>query len=139
MWITRLISVTIPPTPAERQSALVDVLEQLSSLPPDRPAEIWVMLPEYPHLCALLDESGRGWLMLLRHDDDTGLHSVNPAYDGPPDARSPFRLSNGQLDLYPEAWCYPAADVLAAVEHFARTGDVPGWIQWEHAARIPNP
>jgi hypothetical protein len=131
MWITRLISVTMPPTAAERQAALVDLHEQLSSLHRDRPAEIWVTVVAYPRLCALVDQSGRGWLMLLRDDEDSGVHSVNPGYDGPPDARSPFRLSNGQLDFYPDAWCYAVDDVLAAVEHFAQTADVPDWIHWD--------
>jgi hypothetical protein len=131
MRITRLISVTIPATPAGRQAAFVDLHEQLASLHPDRPAEIWVTLVDYPRLCAVVDQSRRGWLMLLRDEQDEGLHSINPAYDGPPDARAPFRLSNGQLELYPEAWCYAAADVLAVVEHFARESAVPDWIQWQ--------
>jgi hypothetical protein len=131
--ITRLVNVVIPPTPAERQAAIVDLHEQLSSLGYDRAAEIWVTFPGYPRLCALVDQSGRGWLVLLRDDEDRGLHSANPAYDGPPDARSPFRISNGQLDLYPDAWCYPTADLLDAVEYFAREGTVPDWIQWEPA------
>jgi len=80
---------------------------------------------------SLLAHRDRAGLMHLRHHDgDAGFSSRNPAYDGPPDATAPFRLSNGQLDTYPLAWTISREQALQAVEHFLLTGDRAPWITW---------
>lgn len=64
----------------------------------------------------------RAWLMYLRYPEDAGSSSRNLAYDGPPQAQLPFRLSNGQGDEFPVAWTLPLGEAIAACEHFVTSG-----------------
>jgi hypothetical protein len=91
--------------------------------------EVWVESPDGQSLCALIN-GDRGWLMYLRYSGDSGFSSRNPNYDGPPDAKIEYILSNGQLDEYPASWAVPVTEVLRALEYFEREYQRPSFIVW---------
>lgn len=115
---------------AEDADAVAAKLRELrSELARDPDAEIWVRHGEYPALCALVSGEA-GWLMYLRHDGDAGLRSRNPDFPGDPGETLRFVLGNGQVDRHPASWTYPTGVVLAALEQFAATREVPPQIRW---------
>ena len=76
----------------------------------------------------MLRNGSEAWLMYLRHDGDSGFHSL-----GHDDAQgtASFRLSNGQFDDCPRAWCIDLAQCYQAVAYFvAHDGGQPGWLRW---------
>jgi hypothetical protein len=91
--------------------------------------EVWVDSPDGQALCALIN-GDRGWLIYLREAGDSGFHSYNPAYDGPPDAVIEYGLSNGQHDVYPASWALPVAEVRRALEYFEREHERPPFVAW---------
>jgi hypothetical protein len=93
--------------------------------------EVWVELDDGQAMCALIN-GDRGWLTYQREIGDEGFHSVNPAYDGPPDAAIDYRLDNGQMDEYPAAWAVPLADIERALAFFRREQRPPGFINWHN-------
>lgn len=72
----------------------------------------------------------RGWLMHLPEPGAAGASSRDPSYRGPPDATLSFRLSNGQVDAYPESWTLPRELVERALAHFRATGERPPFVHW---------
>lgn len=94
-------------------------------------SEVWIELGEEsePCLCILVSEE-LGWLMYLREVEDPGFSSRNPAYEGPSDAMRSFRLSNGQVDEYPVAWCFPLDVLKAASLVFLETGERSTEVDW---------
>ena len=91
--------------------------------------EVWLRLPDDQILCALIN-GDRGWLMYLREEGDSGFSSRNSTYDGPPDAKIEYELSNGQHDLYPASWALPIAEVRRAIEYFEREHKRPPFVVW---------
>src|SRR5262245_3760768 len=69
---------------------------------------IWLGVDDGPKLCALLS-SNLGWLMYMTEDGEDGLQSVNPPYAGDPRSVRQYRLSNGQMEEYPESWALAEA------------------------------
>jgi hypothetical protein len=59
-----------------------------------------------------------------------GFRSRNPEYDGPPDARIEYFLSNGQRDIYPASWAFPVGEVRRALDDFERERRPPSFITW---------
>jgi Immunity protein Imm1 len=82
-------------------------------------------------MCALIN-SDLGWLMYLREAGDAGFSSRNLKYDGPPDAKLDYFLSNGQQDEYPKAWALPIEEVRRALEYFEREQKRPPFITWHN-------
>jgi hypothetical protein len=91
--------------------------------------ETWIDVENGPALCALFNGSN-GWLMYLREREDAGLSSRNPDYRGEIDAMLEYRLSNGQLDSYPESWALPESRVIQALEYFVVHRQPAPFIQW---------
>ncbi len=100
--------------------------------------EVWHTAPNGGRLCALIS-GDVGWLMYLRNDGDAGFSSRNPEYRGPANGKREFRLGNGQIDEYPEAWCFPVVDVERALEHFVATGLPPTFISWHNDSGDEKP
>ena len=69
--------------------------------------------------------------MYLRRPDDTGLHSVNPSYEGPPDAMQQYRLNNGQEDEYPLSWALPVDEIRKALDYFKERNEPAPFIIWK--------
>jgi hypothetical protein len=110
-------------------------VDELRSFWADLPqhGEVWIERVDGTSVCAL-QSTDRAWLMYLRHDGDAGFSTRNPHYVGPPNATLEFVLTNNQRDLYPAAWTYPVADVLHALERFARDGVFPRENAWHNDA-----
>ena len=123
------VHVVIPDADAERRAAIDSLEAMLARIPQTGYAEVWVMHGQFPALCALL-HGERGWLTCLRFEGDAGFSTRNPGYSGPANAEITFMLSTGQVDLYPAAWTYPRAEVLAAVRMFANTRRFPETLCW---------
>jgi hypothetical protein len=77
--------------------------------------EIWLAMDREPRLCALLN-GDRGWLVYMRTADE-GLRSINPDFAGDPASVIQYRLSNGQIDGYPESWALAESVILSALEY----------------------
>jgi len=122
------IQVSIPSGGADRLTVMSQLSDRLAQIPDTGYAEIWVDHDPFPSMCALLN-GRRGWLMFLRYDGDAGFSSRNPNYGGDPAEEIDYILENGQRDLYPASWAYPKEEVVAALEAFARSREVPG-IAW---------
>jgi hypothetical protein len=92
--------------------------------------ELWVNQPDGPAIC-MLRNSQNAWLMYLRHDGDSGFHSLgNSEREG----FIEYRLSNGQIDEYPRAWCIPVEDCYKAISFFfVNDGLRPHWLTWQES------
>ena len=90
--------------------------------------ELWLNVEDGPSLC-MLRHSEAAWLMYLNHEGDSGCTSVgDPAASG----TVPYRLSNGQIDEYPAAWCLAIEECYKALAYFfVNEGLRPSWIKWQ--------
>jgi hypothetical protein len=110
--------------------------------------DLWTVLTELPKesfhqvclqrtsgevLCAQI-HAGRGWLMYLLYAGDPGFSSRNSAYNGPPNAKHPFRLPNGQLDEYPAEYWLTCGSVYRAMQYFYVHGGLAPWVSWHDDA-----
>jgi hypothetical protein len=93
--------------------------------------EVWVETDGPQVMCALINDQ-LGWLMYLRESGDAGFSSRNPNYDGPPNAKLDYYLSNGQRDEYPLAWALPVAQIRQALEYFRIEQKPPPFIAWHN-------
>lgn len=90
--------------------------------------ELWCFSPNGPSLCMLRNGSC-AWLMYLRFSEDAGYHSIG-AVDS--DGMASYRLSNGQIDEYPVAWCIDVEQCYRAVAYFfVNSGAQPPWVTWQ--------
>ena len=94
--------------------------------------ELWLTLAtdaeQGPALC-LLRNGGNAWLMYLSGQDDLSFHSLG---DEEEPGECSYLLSNGQVDVYPEAWCVEVGQCERAFLAFFRTGGArPAAIAWE--------
>ncbi len=94
--------------------------------------ELWLTLAtdaeQGPALC-LLRNGGNAWLMYLSGQDDLSFHSLG---DEEETGECSYLLSNGQVDVYPEAWCVEVGQCERAFLAFFRTGGArPAAIAWE--------
>ena len=85
-----------------------------------------------PFLTALINGPD-GWLMYMRESGDTGFHSVNPDYEGNPEAKIDFVLGNGQKDQYPASWVLPRDIVVAVLKEFWLEPRKSAMVQWAAA------
>lgn len=81
-----------------------------------------------PALC-MLRNGGNAWLMYLSGQDDLSFHSLG---DEEETGECSYLLANGQVDVYPEAWCVEVGQCERAFIAFFRTdGARPAAIAWE--------
>ena len=109
--------------------ALEQALQQARAL---AQCELWLTLAtdaeQGPALC-LLRNGGNAWLMYLSGQDDLSFHSLG---DEEETGECSYLLSNGQVDVYPEAWCVEVGQCERAFLAFFRTGGArPASIAWE--------
>ena len=109
--------------------ALEQALQQARAL---AQCELWLTLAtdaeQGPALC-LLRNGGNAWLMYLSGQDDLSFHSLG---DEEETGECSYLLSNGQVDVYPEAWCVEVGQCERAFLAFFRTGGArPAGIAWE--------
>jgi hypothetical protein len=114
---------------------LATVRRLLAEVAEENLSEVWISdLREDARALSLLTHRGVGWLMHLRCNGDAGSSSRNPAYDGPPNAKLNYILSNGQEDWYPASWAIPRSEAFRAVEHFLVTRERAPWVTWHDDA-----
>lgn len=94
--------------------------------------ELWLTMAEDaeqgPALC-MLKNGGNAWLMYLSGQDELSFHSLG---DEEAPGECSYLLANGQVDLYPEAWCVDVPQCqLALAEFFSTGGARPAVIAWE--------
>lgn len=90
--------------------------------------EIWVNRGE--RVMVALARKETAWLMMLRYSGDAGFSSRNPDHQNTSNEMMAFRLANGQVDEHPVAWTLPPSIWVAALVHFARTGERAEYIVW---------
>ena len=94
--------------------------------------ELWLTMAEDaeqgPALC-MLRNGGNAWLMYLSGQDDLSFHSLG---DEEETGECSYLLANGQVDVYPEAWCVDVEQCQRAIIAFFKTGGArPDAIAWE--------
>jgi hypothetical protein len=76
----------------------------------------------------MLRNGDTAWLMYIRYPGDAGFSSRG---DTRRSGTAEFRLSNGQVDEYPLAWCVDIEQCYMAVAYFfVNNGGRPEWIHW---------
>ena len=93
--------------------------------------EIWKETKEGQRLCALINGE-LGFLMYLRHKEDSGFSSRNPNYKGPADAMLNYQLNNGQQDELPLSWALPVEQIYKALDYFEKKKRRPPFIVWNN-------
>lgn len=96
--MTRTIIINNQKTELKSSDHLISILD--ASLINDY-LEIWIEGHGKSALCIVTNPDS-AFLMYLRHEGDSGFRSSNKFGDG--NKTQEFKLSNGQLDLYPETW-----------------------------------
>jgi Immunity protein Imm1 len=92
--------------------------------------ELWLNEPKGPAVC-MLRNGGDAWLMYLRHEGDSGFTSLG---DTRRSGAVSYRLSNGQTDDYPAAWCVPVENCYKALAYFfVNRGLRPEWLAWRES------
>ena len=66
--------------------------------------------------------------MYLRYEGDSGFSTRNPQVKS--NGNMEFRLSNGQIDLYPKSWTYPLPVIKEALLYFMTHSDLPTQVGW---------
>ena len=94
--------------------------------------ELWLTMAtdaeQGPALC-MLRNGGNAWLMYLSGQDELSFHSLG---DEEETGECSYLLSNGQVDVYPEAWCVDVDLCQQAFIAFFKTGGArPAGIAWE--------
>lgn len=105
---------------------LVRIRENMSVERTDRSPQ----LPAGPAM-TLLRSGSDAWLMYLREPGDSGFRTNG---DDTRQGNASYRLSNGQLDEYPLAWCIDIEQCYQAIAYFCvNEGAKPKWVAW-----VPN-
>ena len=94
--------------------------------------ELWLTMAteaeQGPALC-MLRNGANAWLMYLSGQDELSFHSLG---DEEETGECSYLLSNGQVDVYPEAWCVDVEQCQQACIAFFKTGGArPAGIAWE--------
>ena len=109
--------------------ALEQMLQEARTL---AQCELWLTLAtdaEQGSALCMLRNGGNAWLMYLSGQDDLSFHSLG---DEEADGVCSYLLANGQVDVYPEAWCVDVEQCQRAFVAFFKTGGArPDAIAWE--------
>ncbi len=66
--------------------------------------------------------------MYVRHGGDSGFRSNNKS--GDESKTQEFKLSNGQIDFYPETWLTDKANIESAILIYFDTGTMDTSVDW---------
>jgi Immunity protein Imm1 len=105
-----------------------DVLRLVTAAVAKGAGEVWLTRYEEDSL-TLLIEPRRAFVMYLAFPGDSGVTAHDPRMTGSPEKAS-FTLSNGQVDEFGYEETLPKDDVIAVVDHFLRTGELPRSVAW---------
>ena len=93
--------------------------------------ELWLsQVPEGPSLC-MLRNGEHAFLMYLRFREDSGFVSQGASAM---EDEAEYVLSNGQVDVYPMAWCIPVEQCYQALAYFfVNDGLRPEFVAWHES------
>lgn len=91
--------------------------------------EIWLEGPAGNSLCALIN-GDCGFLMYLDSEADDGVVSSNPSVISSESMN--FKLSNGQIDVYPKSYTCPISVIKCALDSFAKNNKRPCEVDWSN-------
>ena len=90
--------------------------------------EAWLYFDTGSSIC-LLKNREKVFLMYLKDIEDEGTTSIG---DEGLSGLSDFRLSNGQIDQYPNAWCIDSEYALKGLAYFHQNEGIKSeYIQWQ--------
>ncbi len=105
----------------EEMSAALDKMDSVADF------EAWAVATQGPSL-TMLRSNENAFLMYLREPGDSGFTSRGSSAERP---LVSFKLSNGQVDVYPMGWCIPLEQCYKAMAYFfVNDGDRPAWVNW---------
>jgi WD40 repeat protein len=122
--LTRTIIIDNQKTELKSRDHLISILNTAST---DNYHEIWLEGHGKNTLC-ILTNPDTAFLMYLRHVGDSGFRSNNKS--GDESKTQEFKLSNGQIDLYPETWLTDKANIKSAMLTYFDTGTMDKSIDW---------
>lgn len=113
-------------------ASLADLQQALARAQSLAQCELWLTLAvdaeQGPALC-MLRNGASAWLMYLSGQDDASYHSVGDE-EGQGDCS--YWLANGQVDVYPAAWCVDMALCHRAMAAFFNNGGArPAMVEWQ--------
>lgn len=92
--------------------------------------DLWLSVSEGPSIC-MLRNGEHAFLMYLRFPGDSGFVSTSESTN---EELIEYRLSNGQVDRYPQSWCLPIEQCFKALTHFfANGGARPEGVAWNQS------
>ena len=122
--VTQTISINDQKTELKSRDHLLSVLE--TSLTGDY-HEIWISGHEDGTLCIMTNPKS-AFLMYLRNQGDHGFRSNNKR--GDENKTQEFKLSNGQLDLYPETWLTDRERINSVLLTYFESGTMDKNVDW---------
>lgn len=113
-------------------ASLADLRQALARAQSLAQCELWLTLAvdaeQGPALC-MLRNGASAWLMYLSGQDDASYHSLG---DDEEKGDCSYWLANGQVDVYPAAWCVDVALCHRAMAVFFTTGGAKlSAVEWQ--------
>ena len=112
-------------------ASLADLQQALARAQLLAQCELWLTMAvdaeQGPALC-MLKNGASAWLMYLSGQEDASYHSLG---DEEEEGECSYWLANGQVDVYPAAWCVDVALCHRAMIAFFKTGGArPAAVEW---------
>ncbi|OBV38419.1 Imm1 family immunity protein [Janthinobacterium psychrotolerans] len=113
-------------------ASLADLRQALARAQSLAQCELWLTMTvdaeQGPALC-MLKNGASAWLMYLSGQDAASCHSLG---DEEEEGECSYWLANGQVDVYPAAWCVELALCHRAMAAFFTTGGArPAAVEWQ--------
>ena len=113
-------------------ASLQDLQQALARTQSLAQCELWLTMAldaeQGPALC-MLKNGASAWLMYLSGQDDASFHSLGDEEEA---GECSYWLANGQVDVYPAAWCIDVALChRAMIAFFATNGARPVAVEWQ--------
>ena len=112
-------------------ASLADLQQALARAQLLAQCELWLTMAvdaeQGPALC-MLKNGASAWLMYVSGKDDASFHSLG---DEEEEGECSYWLANGQVDVYPAAWCVDVALCHRAMAAFFTSGGArPAAVEW---------
>lgn len=113
-------------------ASLADLQQALARAQLLAQCELWLTMAvdaeQGPTLC-MLKNGASAWLMYLSGQEDASFHSLG---DEEEEGECSYWLANGQVDVYPAAWCVEVALCHRAMAAFFTSGGArPAAVEWQ--------
>ncbi len=113
-------------------ASLADLRQALARAQSLAQCELWLTMTvdaeQGPALC-MLKNGASAWLLYVSGQDDASFHSLG---DEEEEGECSYWLANGQVDVYPAAWCVDVVLCHRAMAAFFTTGGArPVAVEWQ--------